>query len=210
MAYSYPLSLPTVTSIQSISLRAVNAIGLSQSPFTYKQQTVSFSGQRWEADITLPPMNRAAAEEWVAFLLRLKGQLGTFLLSDPSGTTPRGSASTAAGTPLVNGGSQTGGSLSVDGLPASASGYLKQGDYIQLGAASSATLHKVLTDVDSNASGEASIDIWPSIRSAPADDATLTVSSCAGVFRLNSNQTNWNINEAVTYGISFSAVEVIV
>lgn len=209
MAIVYPLSLPTVSGIRSIVLRTKNSVGLSQSPFTFKQQVISYGGQSWEADISLPPMSRDDAEEWVSFLLQLKGLEGTFLLGDPSGATPRGSAASVAGTPVVNGASQTGGSLAIDGLPASATGYLKAGDYIQLGSGLGATLHKVLKDVDSNASGEATLDVYPSVRSAPEDGATVTVSSAKGVFRLSSNQTQWSINEVTFFGLTFGAQEAI-
>lgn len=209
MAITYPLSLPTVSGIRSIVLRTKNSVGISQSPFTFKQQVVSYGGQYWEADIELPVMSRDEAEEWVSFLVQLKGFEGTFLLGDPSGATPRGSASSAPGTPVVNGASQTGGSLSIDGLPASATGYLKAGDYIQLGGGSGATLHKVLKDVDSNTSGEATLDVYPSIRTAPSDNASVIVSNAKGVFRLSSNDTQWSINEITHYGITFGAQEAV-
>ena len=54
MALTYPLSTPTTIGIESIELRAVNAVATSQSPFTYKQQTVVHGGQRWEASVTIP------------------------------------------------------------------------------------------------------------------------------------------------------------
>jgi len=209
MAIVYPLSLPTVSGIRSIVLRTKNSVGISQSPFTFKQQVVSYGGQAWEADISLPPMTRDDAEEWVSFLLQLKGFQGTFLLGDPSGATPRGSAATTPGTPVVDGASQTGGSLSIDGLPASATGYLKAGDYIQLGIGSGATLHKVLSDVDTTAGGEAAIDIYPSMRTAPADGSAVVVSNAKGVFRLSSNETQWSINEITHFGITFGAQEAV-
>ena len=210
MAISYPLSLPTASGFARITLRAVNAVSISESPFTFKQQIIAHSGQRWEAEVTLPPLKRADAEEWVGFLMSLNGSKGTFLLNDPIGGTPRGSASSAPGTPVVNGADQTGDSLTIDGCPASATGYLKRGDYIQLGGGSTATLHKVLTDVDTDGSGQATIDIWPYIRNAPADDATVVVSNAKGLFRLATNQTDWSINEAALYGITFAAFEAIV
>lgn len=210
MAITYPLTFPTQTGIATVNLHAINAVAISSSPFTYKQQVVAHSGQRWEAEISLPPMKRADAEVWVAFLLSLKGQRGTFLMGDPNCATPRGSAATTAGTPVVNGADQTGDTLTVDGLPVSASGYLLAGDYIQLGGGSSATLHKVLVDVDSNASGQAEIDLWPSIRTAPADNSAIVVSSAVGNFRLATNQSDWSINNASFYGITFPAIEVIV
>ena len=207
MAISYPLSTPTNKTIAEIRLIARNVVGVSTSPFTLKQQTYQFSGQRWEADIQLPAMQRDNAEEWVAFLMSLYGQKGTFLLGDPLGATAQGSASTAAGTPVVNGASQTGGTLAIDGLPASATNYLKAGDYIQLGSAATAQLYKVLSDASSNGSGEATLDIWPDLRSSPADGATVVVANAKGVFRLNDNATSWDINRMALYGIAFGAVE---
>lgn len=209
MAISYPLAFPTATGVANIVLRGVNAVSVSRSPFTFKEQVISHQGQRWEAEITLPAMKRDLAETWNSFLLSLEGQRGTFLMGDPNGGTARGSAATTAGTPVVNGADQTGSSLDVDGLPASATGYLKAGDYIQLGGGSSATLHKVLKDVDSNTLGQASIDIFPAIRTAPSDDASIVVSNAQGVFRLATNEFDFSINESQFYGITFAAVEAI-
>lgn len=206
MAISYPLTLPSHTGIAQIEFRAINTVGMSMSPFTYAQQVVAHSGQRWEADITLPSMKREDAEQWIAWLVSLNGQLGTFLLGDPTASTPRGSA---GGTPLVNGASQVGGSLTIDGCTADQTGWLKAGDYIQLGSGSTATLHKVLQDVDSDSSGNVSLDIWPYIRTAPADNATVVTSNTVGNFRLASNEQSWSVNEATIYGLTFGAFEVI-
>ena len=208
MAIVYPLSIPNVARPKSISLRALNVVAVSTSPFTLKQQVVQHQGQSWAADINMPGMRRTNAEQFVAFLLSLKGQFGTFLLS-PFPCVARGSAATAPGTPLVNGASQTGSVLVFDGAPASAVGYLKAGDFIQLGASSSATLHKVLADVSSTVGGVVTVDIWPSIRNAPPDNSAVVVNSPAGLFRLASNETSWSIDDVAVYGISFSAIEAI-
>lgn len=209
MAITYPLSLPTSIGIASITFSAENAVAISSSPFTYSQQIVQHPGQRWSASISLPPLRRDLMESWVAFLLSLKGQYGTFLLGDPNCATPRGSAGVTPGTPVVKGGSQIGGELVIDGLPLSATGYLLAGDYIQLGTGSSSTLHKVLKDVNSNGSGEATLDLWPSIRTAPADNAAVVVSSAKGKFRLANNVQQWEINNMSNYGITFDCVEAI-
>jgi hypothetical protein len=209
MAITYPVALPTTTGIAMVTLSARNVVGLSQSPFTMKQQVQKHAGQRWEAQVQLPPMDRDEAEVWLTFLMKMNGVFGTFLLGDPNGGTARGSASTTPGTPVVNGASQTGNELDIDGLPASATGYLKAGDYIQLGSGSSAQLYKVLDDVDSNASGEATLTIWPNLRSSPDDDATVVVSSAQGVFRLADNQTDITIDTASIYGLAFQAIEAL-
>ena len=110
---------------------------------------------------------------------------------------------------MVNGASQTGGTLNIDGCTASQTGWLKAGDYIQLGTAGTATLHKVLADADSNGSGEVSLDIWPYIRTAPSDNASVVVTNTVGRFRLASNQQNWSIRETSAYGITFGGVGAI-
>ena len=58
MAISYPLNTPTTIGIESIELRAVNAVAVSQSPFTYKQQVISHKGQIWSASVSIPSVRR--------------------------------------------------------------------------------------------------------------------------------------------------------
>ena len=208
MAITYPLTFPT-TGVANINLMARNVIGSTVSPFNLKQQIHKHAGQRWEADITLPPMKRAQAEVWISFFMKLYGSYGTFTMGDPNAATPRGSAATTAGTPVVNGASQTGGELAIDGLPTSETGYLLAGDYIQLGTGATAQLYKVLDNVDTNASGEATVTIWPDLRSSPSDGATVAVSSAVGLFRLGTNVTDWQINQAGFYSMTFGAIEAI-
>jgi hypothetical protein len=83
-------------------------------------------------------------------------------------------------------------------------GELKAGDYIQLGAGSSARLHQVLADK----TGNGSLEIWPSLRFSYTDEPVV-FNSPKGVFRLATNVTSWSINNASAYGISFEAVEAI-
>ena len=372
MAITYPVSTPTSIGIANVELTATNAVAVSRSPFTFSQQVHTYPGQMWSATVSIPPVRKDLAEPWVAFLLSLRGQTGTFLLGDPNNTTPRGTAlsfrknllsfteqfdqwfrtsfasvsanthtapdgfvtadtlektegtfvyfirkgntvsgetytasiylkqGTAATTvlrayknvvegsnlvggaltvdwsnpsatgvsvgdgwyrfsmtvtaidegvnllvypagtgvdtgtviawgaqleqgsaatdyqpiassygPFVKGVGQTGGTLLVDGASPSETGYLLAGDYIQLGSGSSSTLHKVLVDVDTNEAGDATLEIWPGIRNAPADNAVVSVADCKGVFRLSSNNQSWSINDNSAYGIQFECMEVV-
>ena len=98
MTITYPLDMPTdVIGISQIELRARNAVGVSQSPFTFQQQIFRHSGQMWSASIQIAPVNREFGEPWIAFLLSLNGPVGTFLLGDPLGACSRGAA--ADGSP---------------------------------------------------------------------------------------------------------------
>lgn len=204
MSITYPLALPTVTGLQSIRLFARPTVAVAESPFTGQQQVQRHAGQRWMASVSLPPMPRAAAEEWWTFQLKLNGIEGTFLLGDPAGATARG---IATGTPLVKGASQTGNSLITDGWTISQTGILKAGDYIQIGSGASARLYKNLNDVNSDSNGDATLDIWPRLRSSPADNAPIVVSSCQGVFRLGANEVLADIDTAMIYGMSFTCTE---
>ena len=195
MAIIYPLNTPTSIGIEGIELRAVNVVSTSQSPFTFKQQVVSFPGQRWEASVSIPPVRRDLAAPWKAFLTSLKGQAGTFLLSDPDYATPQGDVSSCVLTGSVRSGTAT----------VVMTGTLKAGDYIQLGSGSSSKLHQVLVDQ----TGSGSLEIWPDLRE-DYTDATVTYNNAKGVFRLATNITSWSINNSSTYGISFDAIEVLI
>jgi len=369
MAITYPLNTPTNIGIANITLMAESAVAVSQSPFTFTQQVVAHPGQRWAASVSLPPMKRVDAENWIAFLLSLKGQVGTFLLGDPNAVNDQGiaaarrnlftkteftsgvtdapsrsglvtattfpyftsntglafghdgvtsswayksdylgvsgtactlsvfvtmddgnaptftnsnpanvnnpfalvlggstpspltytvtslgsnvyrvsvTATSAANTnfgvvkyaansnrtfkvsgyqvevgsvvsdyqavlttlaPLVNGAGQTGNTLNIDGCSPNVVGWFAPGDYIQLGTGSATQLYKVLTRTDTNASGQATLDLWPNLRSSPADNAAVVFTDTKGRFRLKDNITQWNINEISSYGITFDCVE---
>ena len=194
MAISYPLALPTNIGMASIELRAKNTVAVSMSPFTYKQQTQSYDGEMWEADISLPPLNRDDAEAWISFLMSLKGMSGTFLLNDPSAKNIRGNATNVVVT----------GNVGSSSVAVTMTGTLKAGDYIQLGSAADATLHKVLQDQ----SGGGTLEIWPKLRKNRSS-ITAVIVNASGVFRLSSNETSWSVNNASFFGISFGAMEVV-
>lgn len=206
MAITYPLDLPSHTGIAKIDLRAVQVTAMTMSPFTYRQQVVVHPGQRWEAEISLPPMKRADAEQWVGWLLSLRGRVGTFLLGDPLASSPIGEG---GGTPIVRGADQTGDSITIDGCTANQSKWLARGDYIQLGSGASSQLYKVTQDATTDSFGATTLEIWPELRSSPTDNSTVTVDAPKGLFRLSTNEINWSINEASVFGVTFPAVEVI-
>lgn len=209
MAITYPLSLPTTIGIGEIELRANNVVGVSQSPFTYKQQVVQHQGQRWEASVSIPPVRKDLAEEWIAFLISLKGPVGTFYLGDPNMATPRGAVGSSDTVTLASGTSAGDETVDLNKGSSAVSGFLLPGDYIQIDTDADRTLHKVLNTVDLDASGNGTADIWPHVRGTVAQGTTVVHQSATGKFRLTSGLTSWSINNASTYGISFDAVEVI-
>jgi hypothetical protein len=204
---TYPITLPTV-GISAVKFRQRSVVAVSRSPFTFQHQNQVSAGQAWLVDVLVRPMQRVDAEEWIAALLSLNGKQGTFLLGDPAGTSPRGSG---AGSPVVNGGSQIGQLLSTSGWTPSAQGVLLRGDWIQLGGTGSPAtpkrIYRVLKDVNADASGLASVDIWPRIRESPLNGSAVVLSNTKGTFMLDSNDLPWEIEPGPIYSIEFGAVE---
>lgn len=202
MSISYPIALPDPAGFRSITLRAVEIAGMTRSIFSGARQVQSsVSGEYWEADVVIKPMKRAAGEAYVAWMLSLKGPVGSFYLGDPAGKTPRG---TISGSPTVNGASQTGSSLVIAG----GAGTLLPGDYIQIGSGATQRLYKNLTTATLGSGN--SLDIWPKLRESPSNGAAVVYTNCKGVFALgDAFKPAWSIDFALLYGISFSATEAI-
>lgn len=202
MAISFPVSMPSTPGFVTSKFRLMTNTALFESSYDRTQQTLERPGARWAADFALPPMANADARDWVAFLTSLRGLVGTFNGYDPSQRTPRG---TATGTPLVDGGSQTGRTLNTKGWSTGVTGIMKAGDYI----AFANRFHMVVEDADSDGSGDAALSIEPPLRESPAGDAAITVTNPTVIMRLTSDQAEWDVNTALHYGISFSGIEVL-
>lgn len=203
MGISYPLSLPSFANFSSFELRATAVAGKSRSPYTMKSQILEYDGGYWSLSAQLTLLNRENAELWNSFLVSLNGIVGTFLIGHPLSILPRG---VATGTPRVNGANQTGKILITDGWNTSVTNILKKGDFIQIGN----RLYQVLNDVNSDVSGNCTLDIWPRLRESPADNESIVTISPKGLFRLIFNENIIHYCDVTNlYSISFEAEEAI-
>lgn len=177
MTISFPRVFPSHKNPVSVTFRSHKVVGVSTAPFSLVSQTQEFQGERWEGEVSLTAMVRADAAPWIAWLRSLRGPVGSFLLGDPSCATSRGSAAATPGTPQVDGihaiRSRT---LAIKTVRGNVTGYLKAADHIALGTGSSRRMYEVLQDVDLT-SGDATIDIWPALRTSLADSATIYVAA---------------------------------
>lgn len=205
MSITYPLDLPTSFGASQFTIDLVRAVSVSESSFTYSQQLQEHQGEAWEISFTLNLLNREQAEAYNAFILKLGGRAGSFTTAIAGSETPRG---VATGTPLVKGVSQTGRELDIDGLTPDITGIFLAGDFIQLGTGLSTRLHKILDDVNSDGSGEATLLLAPKIVTAPSDNDPVIVSNAKGHFRLKSNANPVSIAPPNQHTLSFSAREV--
>lgn len=71
------------------------------------------------------------------------------------------------------------------------------------------SLHKCLVDLNSDGSGFGEVDIFPRLRTQPGPLEPVYFSNYNGLFRLTGNKTQWDIDQAKIYGISFSAQEAL-
>lgn len=207
MSISYPLSLPTATGLAQITFRMRDVIGVAESPFDLSSQVYDMGGARWEADIVLPPMVKASADDWLGWIASLRGMFGTFLLIDPDHTSPRG---TWAGTPLSNGSHAAGvRSIAMDGFTAGAT--VKRGDRFSVGSGSTTRYYMVAADATASGGGTLTLEIWPALRATLADNTALTTSSPACRMRLASNVREWTAAPGVLslYGLRFSCIEAL-
>jgi hypothetical protein len=198
---AFPLFMPALPSYKRLRLIAQHSVSASKSPFSYQSQIQPYSNEMWRAEVSLPEMTREQAEQWMSWILLLNGQVGTFLLGDPLGKNPRGSA---IGTPEVAVSNQTGKTLDTRGWAISTANLLLPGDYIQIGE----RLYKNLRAITSDSAGYAKLDIWPRLRESPAQGTAIVLNNCKGLFRLQSSTVD--IAESVAggiYSIAFSAEE---
>lgn len=202
---SYPLTLPTVTGITTQNWGLERVVAVTESPFTNQEQVYEHEGAQWRATFTLPPMKKESAAVWLAFLMSLRGRRGTFKIGDQDRKNIQG---VATGTILVNGDAQTGNAINLDGFANSTNNVFKAGDYIQINS----YLYMVSADVNSDASGEATVYVEPSLRTgieAINDDTTVVYSNTTTLMRLDSNELNWDTNNVSVYGISFACSEAL-
>lgn len=199
------VSMPTSPGLASIDMTLTDSVAVVSSPFVPGQtQTQAWPGADcWSMTITPPKMARAAAAQWRGFMAGLRGMENVLQIGDPWGATPLGAAT---GTPLCNGTANLAmaTTLATNGWTASVTGILKAGDYIQVGL----RLYQVTQDVDSDSTGAATLSIWPSLREAPANGASIITSSAKGIFRLAQNARTWHNDFNRLMSLSLKLTEV--
>jgi hypothetical protein len=139
--------------------------------------------------VECPPMTRAAAEEIIGFLLA--AQRGTFYFQDYANTSPRGNVT---GTLTVSSATANTSTLGISG----ATGTFAVGDWLQIGT----SLYKVV-----QVNSSSSVDLFPVLRSSYTGGTAITYSNAKGVFRLAESRTEWSIELASIYGITFPIAE---
>jgi hypothetical protein len=139
--------------------------GSTQSQFTLKRQFTTLGGgtaDQWTGTITTSKLSRADLLAIFAWAVGVDLG-GSFTIADPDYSGPV----TALSSVLVNGASQSGNALIVDGLPSSQLCW-RAGEWAQIGT------QLVMATADLTSSGvNGTMNFKPALRASPADNSAV-------------------------------------
>lgn len=196
MSISYPVALPTIngkTLIQSADMRLVQSAAMTESQVNFRQLTVDYGTARWEAEVTIRPLDHTEAKVFQAFLASLRGIVGTFTFGDPL------MKYTTAPTVKVTQQEPKGNNhlrLENTGVV-----NLKAGSHFALGG----NLYVLLEDINAGDTGDR--EIMPTTKDITLINTFLDVDSPVGSWRMATNDLGWNISTAGMYSFTFSCIE---
>lgn len=190
MALTFPLDFPSV-GIASINMRLRQASALAESVFSYEQQVHTYTGARWECEITLPPLSYSEARAMEGFITGLQGRTGTFRFGHPLHTSTV-AAQNVGVVPVRSDVLTT--NLNAPAIPA--------GTYFQVGN----YLHIVTAD---KAADSRTLNFQPPLRAELADATDLDFTLPKSLWRLATNETTWSTDTASMYGFTLACVEAL-
>jgi hypothetical protein len=175
-------AFPSITPINS-TWRLISNTAMFGDPLKGNVQVLARPGAKWAATVTFPVLTDSDRLAMQVFLVKLRGRENRFTMHN-HGAQLQG---TGAGTPLVNGASQTGTQLVTDGWGTTQT-VLKAGDFFGVNG----ELKQCTADVTSDGSGNATINFEPALRASPANDAAIDVSSPTATFMLETDDVGWS------------------
>ena len=195
-------TLPTSPAFSSLIVQSVQPTFISRS-ISGRRQARQTHGQYFKMTASFPPMTRAQFAPIHAFVLKQRGQFESFQVVPPVVNAGLGSP---AGTPLVNGASQTGRSVVTDGWNASIT-IFKAGDYLKF--ANHDKVYSVTADATSNGSGQSTITIEPALITSPANDSAITYTSVPFTVALTSRVQEFSTNTTGLFEFEIDMEEVL-
>jgi len=196
----YPLAMPA-NGYREITWGMDSVVAVTESPFTFRQQTYAWPGQRWKCAIKLPPMRVATARDWLAFFGALNGQEGTFLVRDSAFALR--AVGDGLGNPETDGAQVAGRTITTKGWTP-AMQVARPGDMLEIAG----RLRRILLPCMSDDDGKATLTMWPNV-AALEDGVPIEWLDPKGIFRLAAEiETVWDINRMMA-GLQFSCLEAL-
>jgi hypothetical protein len=188
-------TIPGVAKPSSIDWNPQEKVGETDAAFGFQSQIWDWMQSSWSGQVSFAAMERWSVDAWSSFIMECRGPLNAFMLGDPLAALPKGRPQ---GTPVVSGAGQTGYSLVTRGWKPSLYRQLMVGDNIQIGY----RIYRVLDQVNSDSSGDATLSVWPNLRDQPADGTALVLNNCKGLFRLAKSGASKFSTNIGSYGFS--------
>jgi hypothetical protein len=146
----------------------VSVTQIHESPLTGAVQTQELPGAYWQCVVDYSNAWGDNARRLWAFVAAMRGRAGRVNVPVFGKETPAG---VGGGTPLVNGGGQSGNTLLIDGAPVSTTGWLLAGDVFSVGG----SLHMLTADANTDSGGTTTLTFAPALRASPSNNATVTI-----------------------------------
>lgn len=195
MTIAYPVAFPTIngkTIVQNLTMRLSQSAAITESSTSMVQQVQDFGNARWEAEITIRPLDFDEARVFQAFIASLRGVGKTFTFGDPQQTY-------TSNVPVCT--TTQGAGYSYLSIVNSSNHVLKAGSHIGLGN----RMHLLLEDALANAT--TTCEITPPTRESHG--GSIDVTHPTTFWRLASNDVEWNIGRESLHSFTFACVEAI-
>lgn len=192
------IALPTNLAPTAMTPRLISRRRDIEPTFGGPTTRIQRLGSRWAFDVEMPPMSYVEAMAWVAALARAEGDTVTLRLPQPGFNVGN------PGTPLVNGGSQLGASINLDGFGAYTA---KAGQWFNVTISGRNYLYQVAEDKAAASGAMTGLKINPMIRRSPPDNAPVNFTAPVVEGFLQGRETSWTVENAMFVGLSFSIVE---
>lgn len=192
------ITLGTLPRLTAYAMRAISAANDLQPVFGGPTQRLARKGSRFALDVKVPAMSAAGCGiGLIADLLR--GETETIVLPVPDYVP-----AVSYGTPLVNGGGVVGSTLPVDGLPNGC--VIAKGKFLSVILGGQRYVHIVTAQTTANGSGQASLPIWPMLRTPTVDNAVVELAApkIEGFVRPGQE---WSISRLRAVGVEFTVAE---
>jgi len=150
-------------------------------------------------------MSRSEFAPILAFIMKQRSQMESFQYVPPTIDDPLG---VATGIISVNGNVSAGvNSVEIDGMANSTNGQLKAGDYFRF--TGQTKVYMVIEDVNSNGSGQGTLNFEPPLRDNVSDNAVLIYSNVDFTVGLTGDIQEFNISTENYFQYEVDLIEVL-
>lgn len=194
------MAFPTTPAPTTCTLRSIQPTLVSVA-HSLKRQTRSRGGQRFGWDLSFRNCTRAQMALLMSFALTQRGQYSTFTFVPPIFGLPQ---SVVTGTPLCNGATASGRSVTADGF-ANSTTVMKAGSFIKF--ANHAKVYMLTADAATNGSGEVTLAIEPALYAAVANNEAITVTSVPFTVAFGADTHEFSFSQGPLFDWSCALVE---